>query len=55
LIRVARDKQLLTDHHALVEYDPTIAEYPLHSYVLFTHPVESRDKLVPVADDLFKY
>ena len=47
LIKVARDKQLLTDHHALVEYDPTITEYPVHSYVLFTPPVGRSDKLLP--------
>jgi hypothetical protein len=47
LIKVARDKQNLTDHHALVEYDPTITEYPVHSYVLFTPPVGRSDKLLP--------
>jgi hypothetical protein len=47
LIKVARDKQLRTDHHALVEYDPTITEYPVHSYVLFTPPVGRSDKLLP--------
>ena len=27
LVRIARDKQLQTDFHALVEFDPTITEY----------------------------
>jgi hypothetical protein len=31
-----------TDHHALVEYDPAI-----NSYVLFTPPVGTSDKLLP--------
>ena len=39
LVRVARDKQLQTDFHALVEFDQTITEYPVSSYVLFTPPV----------------
>jgi len=47
LIKVARNKQLLTDHHALVEHDPTITKYPVHSYVLFTPPVGRSDKLLP--------
>jgi hypothetical protein len=47
LINVAREKQRQTDFHALVEYDPTITEYPVHSYVLFTPPVGRSDKLLP--------
>jgi len=47
LIKVARDKQLLTENHALIEYDPTITDYPVHSYVLFTPPVGRSDKLLP--------
>ena len=31
LIKVAKDKQLKTDYHALVKYDPTITEYPVNS------------------------
>ena len=34
LIMVARDTQLASDAHALVECDPRITEYPVHSYVL---------------------
>ena len=47
LVRVARDKQLQTDFHALVKFDPTITEYPVNSYVLFTPPVGRSDKLLP--------
>ncbi len=42
-----RVKQSMTDHHALVEYDPTVTEYPINSYVLFTPPVGRSDKLLP--------
>jgi hypothetical protein len=56
LIKVARDKQLLTDHHALVEYDPNITEYPVHSYVLFTPAVGRSDKFLPsVTSQLILY
>ena len=47
LINVAREKQIQTDFHALVEYDPAITEYPVHSYVLFTPPVGRSDKILP--------
>ena len=47
LITVARDTQLASDTHALVEYDPRITEYPVHSYVLFTPPVGRSNKLLP--------
>ena len=47
LINVAREKQRQTDFHALVNYDPTITEYPVHSYALFTPPVGRSDKLLP--------
>ena len=47
LITVARDTQLASDAHALVEYDPRITEYPVHSYVLFTPPVGRSNKLLP--------
>ena len=45
LVRVARDKQLQTDFHALVEFDPSIVEYPVNSYVLFTPPSDGQSKL----------
>ena len=44
LINVAKEKQNI---HAMVEYDPTVTEYPVHSYVLFTPPVGRSDKLLP--------
>ncbi len=31
----------------MVEYDPTVTEYPVHFYVLFTPPVGRSDKLLP--------
>ena len=47
LITVARETQLASDAHALVEYDPRITEYPVHSYVFFTTPVGRSNKLLP--------
>jgi hypothetical protein len=47
LINVSKEKQLQTDFHAMVEYDPSVTEYPVHSYVLFTPPVGRNDKLLP--------
>jgi len=47
LIKVTREKQSKTDHHALVEYDPAVTEYPINSYMLFTPPVGRSDKLLP--------
>ena len=47
LIKVAQEKQSKTDHHALVEYDPAVTEYPINSYVLFKPPVGRSDKLFP--------
>jgi hypothetical protein len=47
LSKVARDKQSKTDFRAVVEYDPSITEYPTNSYVLFTPPVGRSDKLLP--------
>jgi len=37
--------QQQSDFHALVEYNPTITEYPVHSYVLFTPLVGRSDKM----------
>jgi hypothetical protein len=47
LITVAQANQLKSDYHLLVEYDPNITEYPVHSYVLFTPPVGRSNKLLP--------
>jgi len=46
---VARQHTLLqvAQAHLLVEYDPRITEYPVHSYVLFTPPVGRGNKLLP--------
>ena len=46
-ITVAQARQLQSDQHLLVEYDPRITEYPVNSYVLFTPPVGRSDKLLP--------
>ena len=47
LLKAARANQLNSDFHLLVEYDPRITEYPIHSYVLFTPPVGRSNKLLP--------
>ena len=47
LIKAAQANQRSSDFHLLVEYDPRITEYPVHSYVLFTPPVGRRNKLLP--------
>jgi hypothetical protein len=47
LLTVAQAHQLQSDSHLLVEYDPRITEYPIHSYVLFTPPVGRGNKLLP--------
>ena len=47
LIKAAQANQRSSDFHLLVEYDPRITEYPVHSYVLFTPPVGRSNKLLP--------
>ena len=47
LLQVAQAHQHQSDSHLLVEYDPRITEYPIHSYVLFTPPVGRGNKLLP--------
>jgi hypothetical protein len=47
LLQVAQAHQHQSDSHLLVEYDPRITEYPIHSYVLFTPPVGRSNKLLP--------
>ena len=47
LLQVAQAHQHQSDSHLLVEYDPRITEYPIHSYVLFTPPVSRCNKLYP--------
>jgi hypothetical protein len=47
LLQVAQAHQHQSDSHLLVEYDPRITEYPVHSYVLFTPPVGHGNKLLP--------
>ena len=38
LLVVAQESQRQTDQHQLMENDPGITDYPIHSYVLFTPP-----------------
>ncbi len=47
LLQVAQAHQHQSDSHLLVEYDPRIMEYPIHSYALFTPPVGRGIKLLP--------
>ena len=47
LLQVAQAHQHQSDSHLLVEYDPRITEYPVHSYVLFTPPVGRGNKFLP--------
>ena len=47
LLQVAQDHQHQSDIHLLVEYDPRITEYPVHSSVLFTPTVGRANKLLP--------
>ena len=47
LIKVTREKQSKMDHHALVEYDPAVTEYPINSYMLFTPPVTVKKLIRP--------
>jgi hypothetical protein len=47
LLQVAQSHQHQSDSHLLVESDPRITEYPVHSYVLFTPTVGRGNKLVP--------
>ena len=47
ILKLAQKNQLATDSHHLVEHDPRVKEFPVHSYVVFTPPVGRSDKLVP--------
>ena len=47
LLTVAQAYQLQSDSHLLVEYDPRITQYPIHSYVLFTSSVGRSNKFLP--------
>ena len=38
LLVVAQESQRQSDQHQLMENDPGITDYPIHSYVLFTPP-----------------
>ena len=47
LLVVAQESQRQSDQHQLVENDPDITDYPIHSYVLFTPPAGRSNKLLP--------
>ena len=46
LLVVAQENQLKSDQHQLVENDPDITDYPIHSYVLYTPPTGRSNKLL---------
>jgi transposase InsO family protein len=45
LIEVAQETQLKHDSHHMSSYDPGFTEFPINSYVLFSHPEGRADKL----------
>ena len=47
LLTLAQAHQIQADSHLLVEYDPPITEYPIHSYMLFVALVGRSNKLLP--------
>jgi len=47
LLIVAKETQLQTDQHKVVENDTEIMEYPVNSYVLYTPPMGRGNKLLP--------
>ena len=47
LLKAAQANHSKSDYHLLVEYDPRITEYPIHSYVLFIPPVGRSNKMLP--------
>ena len=47
LLIVAQESQRQNDQHQLVENDPDITDYPIHSYVLYTPPTGRGNKLLP--------
>ena len=47
LLQVTQAHHHQSDSHLLIEYDPRITEYPVHSYVLFIPPVGRGKKLLP--------
>ena len=47
LLVIAKETQLQTDQHKVVENDAEITDYPINSYVLYTPPMGRGNKLLP--------
>ena len=47
LLVVAQETQLQSDQHKVAENDAEITDYPINSYVLYTHPMGRGNKLLP--------
>ena len=47
LIRVAQEKQRKADTYHIRSADPGFTDYPVNSYVLYSHPAEGRGKMYP--------
>ena len=47
LLVVAQESQLQSDQHKVVENDADVTDYPINSYVLYTHPMGRGNKLLP--------
>ena len=47
LVKVAQENQKATDLHRMSVYDDNYTDYPINSYVLYTHPNGKEHKLRP--------
>ena len=47
LVKVAQENQKATDLHRMTVYDNNYTDYPINSYVLYTHPNGKEYKLRP--------
>ena len=47
LVKVAQENQKATDLHRMSVYDNNYTDYPINSYVLYTHPNGKEHKLRP--------
>ena len=43
---MAKEHQLQTDQHKVVDNDPDVTDYPVNSYVLYTPPIGRSNKLL---------
>ena len=46
-VKVAQENQKATDLHRMSAYDNNYSDYPINSYVLYTHPNGKEHKLRP--------